>query len=308
MKSIPFFLITGFLGSGKTTLLKRILDNYADNKKIAVIQNEFAPGNIDGIELKQSAKPFKLLEINKGSVFCVCLLSDFVRSLRALIDEYQPDAVFLEATGLADPIAIAQLLQSPTLRDITHLSHVWSVIDATTFLRMEKSVRSVPHQIRVADTIVINKSEKANVDISGIKIRIKDLNPFADTITTSYADCNLENIFRVTVLDPVAIRIEKENQKFEPCGRPPVRSVAVKTTNTLPFEALQKFIKDFEMVSYRLKGFCYTDKGGTAIQSCFGETHYKYLEGFIGPSELIALGPDLNPEEFTRQFKEMAGE
>ena len=70
MQKIPFHIISGFLGSGKTTFLKRIIDKYAGEYKIGIIQNEFAPANIDGAELKKSGKDFQLLEINNGSAFC----------------------------------------------------------------------------------------------------------------------------------------------------------------------------------------------------------------------------------------------
>ena len=71
---IPFYLITGFLGSGKTTLLKYLLNHVGSRYRIAVIQNEFAPTGMDGMELKRESPDFKLLEINNGSVFCVCQL------------------------------------------------------------------------------------------------------------------------------------------------------------------------------------------------------------------------------------------
>ena len=77
MQKIPLHIISGFLGSGKTTLLKNILEKYSDTIKIGVVQNEFAPANIDGIALKKTGKNFNLLEIKNGSVFCVCLLSTF---------------------------------------------------------------------------------------------------------------------------------------------------------------------------------------------------------------------------------------
>ncbi len=51
MQKIPFHLISGFLGSGKTTFLKRIINKYSSETKIRIIQNEFAPANIDGPEL-----------------------------------------------------------------------------------------------------------------------------------------------------------------------------------------------------------------------------------------------------------------
>ncbi len=107
LRSIPFILVTGFLGSGKTTLVTRLLNHFGNEKKIAVIQNEFANANIDGQELEKTGKAFKILEINKGSVFCVCLLSSFIQSLVELVESCQPDIIVLEATGLADPISIA---------------------------------------------------------------------------------------------------------------------------------------------------------------------------------------------------------
>jgi G3E family GTPase len=54
MQKIPFHIISGFLGSGKTTFLKRIIDLYSEKYKLGIIQNEFAPSNIDGVELKNS--------------------------------------------------------------------------------------------------------------------------------------------------------------------------------------------------------------------------------------------------------------
>ena len=141
MKTIPFFLVAGFLGSGKTTLLKHFLNTYADNKRIVVIQNEFASANIDSKELKNTGKSFKLYEMNRGSVFCVCLISDFKNVLVELVDSYNPDAIVLEASGLADPIAIAQFLQAEELRHRLFLAHIWSIVDAEKFLQIVKVVK-----------------------------------------------------------------------------------------------------------------------------------------------------------------------
>jgi G3E family GTPase len=78
MTQIPFFLVTGFLGSGKTTFLKSALEKLP-KKKVAIIQNEFAPASIDGTELKRQDGNYKTLEINNGSVFCVCLSKKTIR-------------------------------------------------------------------------------------------------------------------------------------------------------------------------------------------------------------------------------------
>ena len=65
---IPLYIVTGFLGSGKTTFLKHVLAGYAERMKIGIIQNEFAPGNSDGVDVKEKGKQFEILETNNGSV------------------------------------------------------------------------------------------------------------------------------------------------------------------------------------------------------------------------------------------------
>ncbi|MBK6283442.1 MAG: hypothetical protein IPF54_13020 [Draconibacterium sp.] len=113
-----------FSGSGKTTFLKRIIDKYSDEYKIGIIQNEFAPANIDGAELKKSGKDFNLLEINNGSVFCVCLLGDFVRSLEKFIDEIQPEILIIEASGLSDTTSVAEVISSGSLSEKIYLAPI----------------------------------------------------------------------------------------------------------------------------------------------------------------------------------------
>ena len=86
MPAIPMQLVTGFLGSGKTTFLKNYLDEFSGSRKIGIIQNEFSEVNIDTLEIQQNKPGFEILEVNNGSVFCVCLLGSFVDSLAAFID------------------------------------------------------------------------------------------------------------------------------------------------------------------------------------------------------------------------------
>ncbi len=132
---IPFFLVTGFLGSGKTTFLKKLIENFPENNRIGIIQNEFAPANVDSASIAAHRSGYEILEINNGSVFCLCLLHDFINSLDKFITEYQPDVLILEASGLSDPIAIAQLFDSESLKNKIYLSKIWSVVDACNLSR-----------------------------------------------------------------------------------------------------------------------------------------------------------------------------
>ena len=125
MKKIPIYIITGFLGSGKTTFIKNIIKKTSDKLKIGIVQNEFAPANVDSVELKQLSKNFEVLEVNRGSVFCACLFNNFTKSLEEFIEATRPDIIIIEATGLADPISIAELFQSQNIKEKIYLSRVF---------------------------------------------------------------------------------------------------------------------------------------------------------------------------------------
>ena len=176
MQKIPFHIISGFLGSGKTTFLKRIIEQYAAQKKIGIIQNEFAPSNIDGTELKKSGEDFKLLEINNGSVFCVCLLGDFIRSLEKFIDEYKPDVVIIEASGLSDTTSITEIVAAGTLAEKIYLASNWCIVDAHNFAKVGTMEQRVSQQLRMADVCVINKVDLVKEGLESIESKIKKVN------------------------------------------------------------------------------------------------------------------------------------
>jgi G3E family GTPase len=301
---VPFVLVTGFLGSGKTTLLKRFISQYADTQRLAIIQNEFAPSGVDGEDLRLTGKQFDILEINRGSVFCVCLLSDFVKSLEAMVDGVHPEVVLLEATGLADPIAVAQLLHAPELRERVFLRHVYCVVDAGSFLRIERAVTRVGHQVRIADTVLVNKTDTDGADLAAVERRVNELNPFAEIRRTAYCDTGLDILQATKTAATVAEKRQEELSHFESRGRPPMGSVAARRSQPVARNALERFLARNAPGSYRLKGFVNLAEGGTvAVQSCFGRTTIAPIERYNGASELVAMGPGVEPDEFVRLFQ-----
>lgn len=302
--SIPLYIITGFLGSGKTTFLKHILDRYADEKKIGIIQNEFAPLSLDAVELKRSDKSFELMQVNRGSVFCVCLLADFKTGLRDFVEKHQPDAVFLEASGLSDPIAVVEILQANELQDRVHLARLWTIVDASSFLMLEKANLRLTHQVRVADVVVINKEDKAaDEEMERIRERIQSIHPLTKIIQSSFCQIDV-NPFESDDM-PIAVSEKSALSKFKPLGRPDSTTAVVKSAKKISRHALDLFLQEQTPKAYRIKGHVQLDDSSVMVQCTLGDITIVPLDHYVGPTELVAIGPEINAREFSKRFREL---
>lgn len=296
MQKIPFHIISGFLGSGKTTFLKRILEQAASKQKVGIIQNEFAPANIDGAELKKSGNDFELLEINNGSVFCVCLLVNFTRSLEKFIDEHQPDVVIIEASGLSDTTSISEVISAGSLSEKIYLASNWCIVDAQNFAKVGLMKQRVNHQLRMADVVVINKTDLAPEGTALMEAEIKKINPFAEIKHSTF--CNID--------------FELGNQavgKFyfgdvKAMPRPEVHSMVIKSSKKVNRADLQEFLSEWAAKAYRIKGYINLQGGETvAVQCTFSDVKLIKVEDSFHPTELIALTDQFTLREWNKAFK-----
>jgi G3E family GTPase len=295
---IPFILVTGFLGSGKTTFVKRLLERYAGDKRIGVIQNEYASANIDTEELKSVGKKFDVLEINKGSVFCVCLLANFIDSLADFIEEYKTEMIILEASGLSDPIAVTELLQHEKLRGKIYLLHTWCIIDAQNYFKVSRMADRINRQVRIADTLIINKTE--------IRVELEFLNPYAVIYESTYCAVEIDKEFSGLSENTVAWRRREDHSGIEPLDRAAINTVVLKTTYSISEDQLYKFISEVENKLIRMKGYINLKAGKPrSIQSEFGNTQIQDAYRYTGPTELIGLGYDITSAEFGRRFHDI---
>ncbi len=301
---IPFYIITGWLGSGKTTLLKNILTQYGEAYRIAVIQNEFASTGVDGTELQNTGTPFKLIEINNGSVFCVCQLSNFVEALDKLATDYSPSAIFLESSGLADPISVVQILNAAAIKDKIRLEKVITVIDAVNFERTFQMMPRFKHQVMIADQLIVNKTEEQEGAPQQVVDLLKKWNPFADYEFSTYCKIDLKDFFEGNAS-------KGKSRRFLPfikAGNKPDMEVAVLRMHELITEKqLEAFIMEILPGTYRIKGFVNTKEGHTiAIQTVCEEVKLTNINKYEGRSELIIFSNDYSSQELHQLYKSKA--
>jgi G3E family GTPase len=298
MQKIPFHIVSGFLGSGKTTFLKRIIKQYSAEKKIGIIQNEFAPSNIDGAELKKSGKDFNLLEINNGSVFCVCLLGDFVRSLEKFIVEYQPDVVIIEASGLSDTTSISEIVSAGKLAEKIYLASNWCIVDAQNFAKVGLMKKRVSHQIRMADLVVVNKTDLVENGIDAVEKEIRKVNPFAKIIQSTF--CNIDFELGNSAINKFYFG------EVTTMPRPNVNSMVIKSARKISRNSLQLFLNEWAPKAYRIKGFVKLNENkSVAVQCTFDSVEIIDVEDAFHPTELVALTDQFTMRELNRAFKEL---
>ncbi|MCF7957625.1 MAG: GTP-binding protein [Phycisphaerae bacterium] len=192
LSPIPVLLLTGHLGAGKTTLLNRLLSLPSlSGKKIALIINEFGPLGIDG----QLVTPGDHLryEINRGSLFCICTKTDFVKALREITESVKPDLVLIEATGIAETADIEQFLDEPSLAGRLAIQANLCMVDALNFIKVAAFLKSTGQQVKYADGIVVNKTDLVSPGELGVLTEILTaMNPTARQIQVAYGRISSE--------------------------------------------------------------------------------------------------------------------
>ncbi len=222
------YLITGFLGSGKTTFLNRIIDAFPKDKKLTILVNEFGEIGVDGTLVE--GDEIDMMEISKGSIFCVCVKTDFIKGLYELTTKVQPDVLLIESTGVANPSDLKKDIKLPIFNDRFHFMEQFCVIDAVHFIDAYNVYASLEKQIASSTVFIINKIDLASPEtIAETKKVIRQFHPDPSFFETTYADIPLESFFDLTAPaspDPETPQPEKVN------------------TTLLSDEELEQFIDD----------------------------------------------------------------
>ncbi len=296
MAAIPLHLVNGFLGSGKTSFLTHYLDTFSKERKIAVIQNEFSSAGIDGRIIGNHKGAYRLLEINNGSVFCVCLLGSFIDSLAIFIDENLPDEIIMEASGMSDPVSVGQIFNSPKLKGKVFLGYAWTIVDARNFNRMSVIRSRLEHQIRIADTVIINKSDIAAEEVETVQLAVKKINPFATVISSSFAKIDFVGLKNSMKFFPLAAQKDSH--------RPNLQSVVIKSNRSIGKQNLEMFIAGVKGDFIRFKGFVNTGKNQKImVQGSFEDYTFEEVEWFAGGTELVGIGSFSETKNFTEIFE-----
>lgn len=225
-RPVPITVLTGYFGSGKTTLINYILNNRG-GLRVAVIVNDMGEVNIDASLIAyggtvQTADK-SLVPLSNGCICCT-LQGDLVRAVGRLIKQNRFDYILVEASGICEPLPIAQTLTvlskrivGSSLLPICRLDTIATVVDAyrmreeflngKTLLSADTAdeddiARLLTEQIEFCNVIILNKTDLVKKeDLQKLKAILRSLQPCAKILTARDAKIDLRDILDTRLFD-----------------------------------------------------------------------------------------------------------
>ena len=178
-------IVSGFLGAGKTTQIKKLLKEALGGEQVVLIENEFGEIGIDGGFLKDSG--IEITEMNSGCI-CCSLVGDFGAALKKVLDQYHPDRILIEPSGVGKLSDVMRAVEGATASEGVHLNSAVAVVDAKKCKTYLKNFGEFfANQIEHAGTIILSRTgEMSDEKINAVVALIREHNEKAAIITTPW--------------------------------------------------------------------------------------------------------------------------
>lgn len=188
-------VISGFLGAGKTTFIKELINKVFVGEKLVLIENEFGEIGIDGGFLKDAG--IEITEMNSGCICCT-LVGDFSKALQRVLEEYHPDRVIIEPSGVGKLSDIVKAIEDVKRDADIEISGRITVVDGKKAKMYLKNFGEFfQDQVAHASTIVISRTQSMTPEkIEECVHMLREENKEAAIISTPWEELGKDAIIR----------------------------------------------------------------------------------------------------------------
>ncbi len=177
-------IFSGFLGAGKTTLIKKLIAEAYQNEKLVLIENEFGQIGIDGGFLQDAG--IEITEMNSGCI-CCSLVGDFGKALQQVLEQYHPDRILIEPSGVGKLSDVIRAVQNLDMEDVM-LDGFTTVVDAKKCKMYQKNFGEFfDNQITYASCLILSHTQGLSQDkLDDVIKRLREKNPSAPIVSTEW--------------------------------------------------------------------------------------------------------------------------
>ena len=177
-------IFSGFLGAGKTTLIKKMIEQAYTGEKLVLIENEFGEIGIDGGFLAEAG--IQINEMNSGCI-CCSLVGDFGKALTQVLEQYAPDRILIEPSGVGKLSDVIRAVQNLEIEG-AQLNAFTTVVDAGKCkMYMKNFGEFFNDQVANAGCIVLSHTGTASEKkIADCVAMLREHNATATIVTTDW--------------------------------------------------------------------------------------------------------------------------
>jgi G3E family GTPase len=301
---VPVHLISGFLGSGKTTLLQNLLEYcLSQGLKPAVMMNEYGEVNIDGELLR--GQGYAVREMTNG---CICCTIGGTLGL-ALQDVVarKPDVIFIEATGLADPIELIDQATKEEVLPLVRLTSLIAVLDPVNFTHFAEVVHAgIRQQTELADFVLINKRDLATQsELGDLERKIRAINARAEIFYTERGCMPYERLLNYT-----GELTQPTTQQHSHPLHDHFHTFTLLCEHPFLRERFEQCVRALPSTVWRAKGFVrFTDSPEQwMFQYVNGEFDIEWIDLLPEPPDhLVIIGKEFSRKEIEKNFLACCG-
>ena len=185
-------IYSGFLGAGKTTLIKKMIQEAYAGQKLVLIENEFGEIGIDGGFLQDAG--INITEMNSGCI-CCSLVGDFGKALTQVIEQYNPDRIVIEPSGVGKLSDVIGAVKKVMTDEIT-LGYTVAVVDCGKVkVYMKNFGEFYNNQIETASTIILSRTDSVpQAKLDAAVAMLREHNEKATIVTTPWGQLTGEQL------------------------------------------------------------------------------------------------------------------
>lgn len=282
-KQVPVYILSGFLGSGKTTVLTQLLEHSKRNGlQPGIILNEIGETNVEG-HLFDSQRVVELL----NGCICCTLQEDLKETMNELIremDDSPLDVLFIEGTGVANPLEIQEVLLSNAYREQFDLMSIITVVDASHYTEYQSVFTSsaevrklMTEQLVCGSMVLLNKTDLVSAkQLEKVKQKVlKIAGEHKKLIECAYGAVDINTLMAKTV-GALPIGDSAVHKHEHSHDHSTVQTITMEDLPSFQQDAVTKWFKQLPPAILRGKGYLQLAESGQMVSFQYASNKVKF--------------------------------